>query len=339
MRVTPVALSLLLLTACGRFNESQLAGSVHQTPVPTGSSVDDEIPIPWLEAPSGEVLELIPWGGGPPMWNLPYEWTQDVIFEAKNFSSFELRAAFGMPAECLESDAFGEGGWYSTAPWKDCALPVFAERGADEAALRFLEVTGRTIYALAGSGPVKVAWALNWETWGMQDDRDSTYVFTPTGFVAEPSHSSWQQLRDAVLSAYRDALYRELRSVFPPSDWDEEPYVTWPLAFGTEYGDSFGVPEAVDDGWTITVTAIVDRPAECHACQTEFGIQISLEFSTEGVAESARFLGYCWFPDRHASLNENDLRADDVIDATDSLAERLPTCQMDVTPEAPVSTF
>lgn len=322
----------LLLAACGRFTDT----AVDPTPA-SGGSGGIEVSNPWLGDEGGEVTSetppLIPWDNGPPVWNISFDLTQDVILEAKMGSTPEARAALGMPAECLVVKGGGEGPVFP-APWKTCALPVLAERGASEAALRFLDATGTTIFASAGTGPVKVAWATYWETEGMQDDSQFTYVFTPQGYYREPSNTPWRSLTDAVRAAYADGIYAELRALFPGNDLSE-PYATWPLALGTEFGDPYAAPQADGDGWSIAVTKVVDEATSCWACQTEFAALFSLDFSADGTPESARYLGYCWFPEPHAWANENYDRTDALIRGTDALTERLPACPPKAAPEAP----
>lgn len=327
MRCRPALITALIraLAACGRLEAT------------TGPGASSEVP-PWLEGASSDAPALVPWDGGPPVWNISFDLTQDVILEAKLGTSTEARAALGMPDECLEYEN-GEGPIF-TAPWKTCALPALAKLGAEEAALRFLDATGAMVYAVEGTGDVKVAWALNWETWGMQDDQTFTYVFTPQGFYLEPftRDEAWAPYAEALWAAYSDDVYGDLRALFPSRD-TSEPYATWPLSFGSEYGDPYGVPQPYGGGWAIAVTKVVDQPTECHGCQTEFGVLISLDFSSTGAPVSARYLGYCWFPERHSWLNDVEgVRTAELITGTDSLAERLPTCPEPFAPEPPVLT-
>lgn len=291
-----LAVSVLALAACGRATGAADAeASASESAVPVSSPIDGD-PLP----------SFITWDGEVPVWPLTWADTESILLNFdwgySDDGGAAWRAANGFPETCNPSDGGHE------PPFDECVGKALADAGVGADARRLFQEHSLTIFALDGTGPVKVADLYDWTYYG-SNGTNPDMIVTPRGIMA--AWVTWTARIQAFDEAYATDSFQRILTATDPEGYG--------LSFA-QYGgqtDVFGSPEQTDAGWTVPFTT---RLAGCHACITVFAGEFAVDFTAEGAPSGMRFLGFCAYPDTPTRPIQGDPA---MISA---LAAELPAC-------------
>lgn len=301
-----VLLGLMLAASCGR--------------TPAGSGEDrttepNDLQTSPVAAPEDLAPTIIPWSGDIPVW--PLTLARSALALGGDRSTYgDVALAGGMPARCLTPADSGDTYWGS---FEDCEAVYLTKAGVRETALDLFEKTGVTIFEVWGSGPMKTAWAWDWNNFGSNGNSNRDLLFSSDGLIV--GLQGWGPLSDAYGMALDSDAYAQIDAVVPEywSDLD--------IAYYGGEDSVLGAPTSTGSGWTVVLAS---RLVACHACGTPFAARFALDFTREGMLETARFLDVCTYPleeERVAGYTIKWLEREwGDVDAAAELARSLPAC-------------
>lgn len=221
---------------------------------------------------------LIPWTGEIPIWPLPLQESREVW---RSLHDGQLPVQ-DLPPECV---GFPQGDSGDSG----CLPAYFKQRGVSDRAIELFEDHHLSVFAIAGSSPVQIIQAYDWDTIATNYDGSTPNLIYTSAGILDLSLQHWLALDEA----YNDAF---------ASDIDERIEVAAEKSFGSpydlllgEYNENFDVPleapRRTVSGWAIPFS--VQSGGGIHCCSYPFWARFELDLDTEGSVTGVRFLDWC----------------------------------------------